>query len=522
MLGIGPPWVAQNPRRNPISLIISRRAFLAAAALPAFARQGTQARTPGVLTFGLSSYPPNLQPWTNTGTAAGTVKLMIFRGLLSYDGNGALRPELAESFSQDGATAWIFKLRAAVFHNGEPVTSADAKWTLQQIAAEKSAAYLRTEMQGIDKVETPDEKTIRVVMKQPTATLPQWVANYNMPIIWHKSQPNRPIGAGPFVLKAQEHGVSIELEAFAKFYKPGLPKLKGIRAVAYADESRRVAALQAGDVDLIEYVPWQSMEAIANDPQLRLDATDGPFVYLVFNGTRPPFNDVRVRQAIAHAVRREEIVNAAFFGRGSPLTHLPIAQASEFFNPELANSWKYDPELAKKLLAEAGYASGFSCNFLSTAQYGMHKDSAKVVQQNLAEVGIKAKLNLPDWATRVALGNKGHYELAMMGTATDSNDPDGLANVLDGSLSPSLNRSFGLAVPTITELLVAGRAEFALSKRKAIYRAMEAIAIAEVPIVGLAWRSQGYAMRNDVIGFKNLPGALTFYSGLTLEDVSAG
>ncbi len=506
-----------------MSLTVSRRTFVAgAAALPALGLRGARARTPGILTFGLSSYPPNLKPWANTGTSAGTVKLMIFRGLLSYDGNGALRPELAESFSQDGATAWIFKLRAATFHNGEPVTSADAKWTLEQVAAEKSTAYFRAEMQGIDKIETPDEKTLRVVMKQPTATLPQWVANYNMPIIWRKSEPNKPIGAGPFVLKAQERGVSIDVEAFAKYYKPGLPKLKSIRAIAYADENLRVAALQAGDVDLIEYVPWQSMEAISTDPQLKLDATDGPFMYLVFNATRPPFNDVRVRQAIAHAVKREEIVKAAFFGRGSPLAHLPIANASEFFNPQLANSWRYDPELAKKLLAEAGYASGFSCNFLSTAQYGMHKDSAEVVQQNLAEVGVKTELSLPDWATRVARGNKGHYDLAMMGTATDSNDPDGLANVIDGSLSPSLNRSFGLAVATITELLAAGRAEFALAKRKAIYLAMEAIAIAEVPIVGLCWRSQGYAMRNDVAGFKNLPGALTFYSGLTLEEVTTG
>ena len=74
------------------------------------------------------------------------------------------------------------------------------------------------------------------------------------------------------MIKAQERGVSIELEPFAKYYKPGLPKLKALRAIAYADENLRVAALQAGDVDLIEYVPWQSMEAISKDPRLALDA----------------------------------------------------------------------------------------------------------------------------------------------------------------------------------------------------------------------------------------------------------
>jgi peptide/nickel transport system substrate-binding protein len=330
------------------------------------------------------------------------------------------------------------------------------------------------------------------------------------------------VGAGPFVLRAQERGVSIEVEAFPKYYKPGLPKLKAIRAIAYADENLRVAALQAGDLDLIEYVPWQSMEAISKDPNLKLDATDGPFMYLVFNGSKPPFNDARVRRAVAHAIKREEIVKAAFFGRGSPLAHLPIADASEFFNPELKDAWSYNPDLAKKLLAEAGYPGGFACSFLSTAQYGMHKDSAEVVQQNLAGIGIKAELNLPDWATRVTLGNRGQFDLGMMGTAADNNDPDGLGNVIDGSLSVSYVRSIGIRVPKIEELLKAGRAEFDESKRKAIYKELETVAIAEVPIVGLAWRSQGYAMQKDVTGFKNLPGALTFYSGLTFEDASKG
>jgi peptide/nickel transport system substrate-binding protein len=499
-----------------------RHVLVGAAALPFLRITGARARTTGLLTFGLSSFPPTLQPWANAGTAAGTIKLMIHRGLLGYDHRGALRGELAAQWAQDGTHGWTFKLRDAVFHNGERVTSADVKWTLEQIAAEKSTAFFRASMQGIDKIETPDDATVRIVMKQPTATLPEWLASYHMPVIWHKSTDAQPVGAGPFTLKAQERGVSLELEAFAKYYKPGLPKLKGVRAVAYADENLRVAALQTGDVDLIEYVPWQSMEAIAGDPKLKLDAVDGPFMYLVFNGTKPPFNDPRVRKAVAHAVKREDIVKAAFFGRGSPLPHLPIAAESAFFNPELKDGWKYDPALAKQLLAEAGLGSGFSCGFLSTAQYGMHKDSAEVVQQNLAAIGIQAELNLPDWATRVASGNKGQYDLAMMGTTADSNDPDGLASLIDGSLSPSYVRSFGLKTPKVTELLQAGRAEFDPAKRKAIYHQLEAVAIDEVPLVGLAWRSQGYAMQKDVTGFKNLPGALTFFSGLTFEDTAIG
>jgi ABC-type transport system substrate-binding protein len=506
-----------------MSLTVSRRSVLAgAAALPFLRIAGARAATPGTLTFGLSSYPPNILPWANTGTAAATVKLMIYRGLTGFASDGSLRPELAESWAAEGSTAWVFRLRDATFQNGEKVTSVDVKWTIEQVVGEKSTAFLRTQMQAIDKIETPDDKTVRFVMKEPAATLPLVFASFHMPIISRVSDPKTPVGAGPFMIKAQERGVSIDLEAYPKYYKPGLPKLKAIRAVAYADENLRVAALQAGDVDLIEYVPWQSMEAISKDPKLALDAVDGPCMYLVFNVTKPPFDDARVRKAVAHAIKRDEIVKAAFFGRGSGLAHLPIPKASEFFNPEYENGWRYDPDLAKKLLAEAGHPNGFSCSLLSTAQYGMHKDSAEVVQQNIAAVGIKAELNLPDWATRVTVGNKGQYDIGVMGDAADSNDPDGVAKWIDGSLTPSYSRSFGLKTDKITALIKAGRGEFDPAKRKAIYREMEALVIEEAPMVGLAWRSQGYAMQKRVSGFKNLPGALSFYSGTTFEDVTAG
>ena len=507
-----------------MTLALSRRAFLAGAALPLLRIPDARASTPGMLTFGLSSFPPNLQPWANTGTAAGTIKLIMYRGLLSYDASGTVRGELAENWTPEGSTAWLIKLREAVFQDGEKVTSEAVKWNLEQVAAEKSTAYLRAEFQGVEKIETPDARTLRIVMKQPTATLPSWLASYHLPIVSPRSVSgsNVPVGAGPFALKAQERGVSLEFEAFDRYYRPGLPKLKRIRAIAYADENLRVAALQAGDVDLIEYVPWQAMEAISADPKLKLDAVDGPFMYLVFNGTRPPFNDPRVRKAVAHAVKRDEIVKAAFFGRGSALEHLPIAEQSDFFNADLKNAWRYDAALAKKLLTEAGHPNGFTCTCLSTAQYGMHKDTAEVVQQNLAAVGIQVELQVPDWATRVQLGNRGQFQMAVGGTAADSNDPDGIGNLLDGSLAPSYVRSFGIRVPRIEDLLRAGRGEFDPAKRKAIYAEMERVAIEEAPMVGLAWRSQGYAMQKNVAGFTNLPGALSFYSGLTFEETSVG
>jgi peptide/nickel transport system substrate-binding protein len=501
----------------------SRRAVLAsAAALPFLHRMARAERAPGSLIFGLSTYPPNISPWVNSGTSSATVKLLIYRGLLSYSPDGKLRGELAESWARDGDTGWLFKLRDAKFSNGAPVTSADVKWTIEQVAAEKSTAYYRTEFQGVQEIVTPDPGTVRIVMKQPTVTLPVWLASFHMPIIAQGSTDNggTPIGTGPFKLTGQERGVSLDFVASDTFYKRGLPKLKSIKMIVYADENLRAAALQSGDVDLIEYVPWQSMQAIEADPRLKLDGTDGPFMELLFNGKSPIFADPKIRLATAFAIRREEIVKTAFFGRGAVLEGLPIPPGSEFFDPARSKVWHYDPDRAKTLLKQAGKEGGFSCALLSTAQYGMHKMTAEVVQQHLGEIGIQVQLNLPDWPTRVAIGNRGQFEFAIQGTSLDSNDPDSMSQAIDGTLAASYGRSYDLPIPKLHELLVAGRGEFDLAKRKEIYAEVEKIALEQVPMVGLAWRKQAYAMAKDVTGFHNLPGALTFYSGVTLEETS--
>lgn len=510
-------------------MTLSRRTFLGAGLAaplltsPLLTRPAAAQRANGILRFGLSAFPPNLQPWVSTGASAGTVKLLTHRSLVSYDNKGQLRGELAESWAIDADGAWVFKLRqGAVFHNGEPVTADDVKWSIEQIAGEKSTAYMRTQFQEIERVEIPNPQTIRLVTKRPQATLPSWFGNYNTFVIWRKSTPNEPIGAGPFRLVGQERGTSLDLVAFDKFYKPGFPKLKGIKFVVYADENLRHAALMAGDVDMIEYVPWQSMAAVEAESRLKLDSVEGPFMDILFNGTKPPFNDPRVRRAVAHAVKREDIVKAAFFGRGKPLEGLPIVEGTPWWDKDLARGWAYDPARAKALLAEAGFANGFQTTLLSTAQFGMHKDTAEVVQQHLAAIGIQCELQLPDWSTRVSRGSRGQYDMAIHGVSADNNDPDGLTVVLDTSLSPSHGRSFKVEAPRTIAALAKGRSEFDQAKRVEIYKEMQRAALEEVPLVGLAWRSQGYGMDKGVKGFTNLPGALTTSSGGMLEETFFG
>ncbi len=502
--------------------MLTRRTVIGASAglgATMLSRPGQAQQRPGLLRFGLSVWPPNLQPWPSTGAAAGMVKMLIHRRLTAFDERGNLKAELAREWALDAEGAWVFKLRPdVVFHNGEKLTAEDVKWTIEQIASERSTAYYGVQMRQVERVETPDPLTVRLVMKEPLATVPVWFANYNMPIIWRGSRDmNAPMGCGPYRISGQERGSWIELQASPNYFIPGNPRSRTIRMTVIADENLRLAALQAGDVDMIEFVPWTGMAAVEADPRFRLDSTVGPFMDLLFNGTRAPFDNPLVRRACGHAIRREDIVRVAFSGRGRVLEGMPIVEGTPWWDAELSKGQAYNPERAKALLAEAGYPNGLSTTLLSTSAFNMHKDTAEVVQQHLAAVGIRAELRLVDWSTRVSQGTRGQYDLAVHGVAADFNDPDGLTVVLDTSLSATHGRSFGLRAPRTVAALAKGRAEFDQAKRIEIYRDMQRAAIEEAPLIGLAWREQGYGLDRRIQGFSTLPGALALSSGAMLE-----
>ncbi|MBE9604145.1 peptide ABC transporter substrate-binding protein [Acetobacteraceae bacterium H6797] len=507
----------------------SRRGLLgAAAALPAagslFANRRAMAQAAGgTLRFGLSAFPPSLRSWPSTGASAGTVKLNIFRGLLGNDAKGELRGELAESWRQVDPVTYEFKLRQnAVFQDGAKVDPDAIRFNVEAIAAEKSTAYQRAVFQNVAKVEAPDASTVRLVLKEPNATFLLALATYNSGFISPKSTEADPIGAGPYRLVGQERGSRIEVEAFDKFYKPGLPKTKKIVFQVYQDESLRATALRTGDVDIIEYVPWAQMDQIESDPNQKLLVSDGGYMCLLFNCARGPFADKRVRQAVAWAVRRDDIVKAAFFGRGHALNGIPFRTTAAMNDPSLNEGWGLDLNKAKALLAAAGVGSGFQAKLLSTAQFGMHKDTAEVVQQSLAAIGIQCELNMPEWGTRVQLGNRGQYDLAVHGLAGDYNDPDSMTNYLLGGQPASYSRPVGFNNEKANQLMKAGQAESDPQKRLAIYRELRDVLLDEAAFVGLAWRSQGYGTRSNISGFANLPGFLSLSSGSVLEDVVVG
>jgi peptide/nickel transport system substrate-binding protein len=160
---------------------------------------------------------------------------------------------------------------------------------------------------------------------------------------------------------------------------------------------------------------------------------------------------------------------------------------------------------------------GQKVTLLATSTYGMHQHTAEVVQQNLVAAGLQVELQLPDWGTRVALGNKGQYQFGINGVAPVINDPDGLTEMI-GSGPPSYQRSFGYSNEKLDALLAKGRHEVDPAKRKADYEEVASLFGDDVPLCMLTRRSQGYGMKKSLQGFHALPGSDNAYSGYVLED----
>ncbi len=498
--------------------LLTRRGFMAASgaamaslSLPMAAR----AQDADVLKYALSAFPPGLDPFRHEGGASIVAKLQIMRGLLGLDADGEIVGELAESWEED-EQGYTFKLRDnAVFHNGDPVTAQDVVWTLEQITADGSTAYFVTDLAVISEAFAMDDKTVRVNLDTPTPGFLKLLATPYVPVLSASAGMEELVSAGPYKIASMEEGVSIDLEAFEDYYKEGFPKTKKLQLIVYADESLRVAALESGDVDIIEYVPWQSMSRVEENADLVLQETTGPNMIINFNVEQAPFDDPRVRQAVAYAIKREDIVQAAFYGRGRPLLGLPVDENSEIANEATQELFSYDPEKAKALLEEAGVV-GQTVTLLSSSTYSMHQDTALVVQQYLNAVGLNCELELPEWGARVAQGNEGQYQFCINGSSTVVNDPDGLTAMI-GSGTPTYKRSYGYSNAQIDQLLTEGRHELDAAKRQEIYEQIAQLMKEDVPLCPLTRRTQGFGTQSNVDGFVALVGSSNTYSGFTLE-----
>jgi len=487
----------------------------------------TSALAGGTLYFGLSAEPSTLDTVVQPGTAGRTVKLAIHRGLVNYGVDGQISPELAESYEiSPDATEYTFHLRDAKFHDGSPVTAADVKATLEHILDPAGKAAFRNELSIIGSIETPDEKTVKLGLKSPSVALLGYLAlpeSVIVPAAWlaeNSDNPTaEPVGAGPFKFVDWSRGREIVVEKFDDYYKEGKPDLDEVHYVFYAEENTRVNALKSGDVDIIDYVPAKDADALKAGPDTELLSTYGPFMGLQFNTNFEPFSKPEVRQAIAYAVDRSAIINTAFNGIGAPIYGIAIPEGYMGYSADKQNYFSHDVEKAKELLAKAGYPDGFEARLLASSQYTFHQNTAIALQSELATIGIKLTLDLPDWATRMAKAGNADYDFTVLGSLGEIADPDWLSNFYyGGDKLVRTNNSPYFDDPEIDALLDKGRATVDPVERAKVYDAFVDRALDLSPLVFFMWREQDYAVRTGITGFTNMPGFLTFQSGYSIEN----
>lgn len=473
------------------------------------------------LVFGLSAEPAAPITGMQQGGAVNQLLTIVHRGLMTYDETGAVVPGVAESVDTSDPTKYVFTLRPDLtFHDDTPLTSENVKNSLDYYRDTANGSQLAAGLKDITDIAT-DGDTVTITLAQPNTAFLQYLALPFAAIVPDSSlnaDTANWVGAGPFEMTNLDQGIGLTVEKNDDYYDANEVSLDSIEVKFYPDGEARTNALLSGDVDMIEYVPWENFQRVS-DAGLTVDAQQGPFQYVQFNVTEGPFADPKVRQAVAYALNRENAVTAAFQSNGAPLDGIVIPEDDPAYDPKAAELWSYNPEKAKELLADAGYPDGFSATLLSTSQYTFLQDNALSVQEDLRAVGIDVTLDAPDWSTRVSKGNAGEYDLAVSGDAGVITDPSYLLNwVVD---SRNFNVGWGYSNETLRGLIEDGlRAADDDDAKKEIYEQIAEIWAEDVPFASINTREQAYAYNDKVKGFETLPGFLVFYSSLNLAHAS--
>jgi len=354
------------------------------------------------LTLGMQLEPPNLDP---TGGAAAAIDEVvyanIFEGLTRFGSDGSVGPALAESWTiENDGSRYVFALQSGVtFHDGSDFTAEDVKFSIDRAMAEDSTNAQKGLFANIDSVEVVDDATVAINLKQADGSLLFNLAWGDAIILDSESAENaatNPVGTGPFVFDNWVQGDRIDIIKNTDYW--GTPaKLDKATFKFISEPTAAYAAILAGDLDAFPNYPApENLAQLDADPRYSvvLGSTEGETI-LSTNNAAPPFNDVRVRKALAHAINRGEIIDGAMFGYGTPIgTHFAPHNPAYV---DLIEQSNYDPDMAKALLKEAGHEDGLTVSLkLPPPSYA--RRGGEIIAAQLRDVGITAEIENLEWA----------------------------------------------------------------------------------------------------------------------------
>ena len=335
---------------------------------------------------------------------AGTREVMfnVFEGLMKPTPNGDLTPAIAESYevSEDRMT-YTFHLREGVqFHNGKTVTAEDVVYSIQRCAAATETGIVQVEaFSVIQDIKTPDDKTVAITISEPSNEFISYMTTAILPADYDK-QDTAPVGTGPFKFVSRTAQDSVVLEKFDGYW--GTPaQLDKVTLKIIENADSLMMSLQSGAIDLCAHLTSTQVAQLEKDFNVA-EGTMNLVQAMYLNNAVAPFDDVRVRQALCYAVDKQEIIDLAFDGYGSPIGSSMYPAFGKYFDDSLTNYYTKDVEKAKALLAEAGYPDGFDMTITVPSNYKPHMDTAEVLVQQLAQIGVNVAIEPIEWESWVS------------------------------------------------------------------------------------------------------------------------
>ncbi len=457
------------------------------------------------LVVAIPTDPDSFHPHQSLAAATAEIAFNIYEGLVKAAPDGTVVPALAADWKiEDGGLLYIFTLREDVkFHNGRELTADDVIYCLNRLRDPQVVAKARD--YGHIKSITHEGNTIKIQLDQPDAAFLAALTEFSAAIYPQEAEEQlstQPVGTGPFILKSWQPNNEIVLERFADYWQPELVQLNQVTLRIIPEPATMVSNLLTGHVDLVPRLEPDYLHQVEGNAQLKIVESPMALVQLLaINNARPPFDDIRVRQALNYAIDREQIIEGAAWGKGQPIGS-NLSPAMGAWYKDLTDYYPHDPEKAKQLLAEAGYPDGFSATLYLPAPYPLHRSAGEICADQLAAIGIHVDIQVIEWATWLEkVYTNRDFDLTVIG--------------LDGRLDPhtvlaryesTSSRNFGnFNSPEYDRLLAQGLRETDMAARQEIYHQLQTLLAQEASNVYLMDPSQLAVMRKDVTGWRNYP-----------------
>ncbi len=467
-----------------------------------------QGRSSSTLNWVLTPEPPLLNTAFNSAHQVQQISSKMLEGLVAYSKDFEPMPSLATSWevAPDGLSM-TFKLRDGVkWHDGAPFTSADVKYTFEEIL-KKHHPRGRATFANVAAVETPDRLTAVLRLAKPSAYIMAALSASESPMLpkhlYEKGDPaasplnNAPVGTGPFKFVEWQRGRFVRLARNPDYWVKGHPAFETVIARFIPDAGSRAVALEAGEADVggANPVPLADLSRIGKLPNLAVTtdgyALFGAMHYFEFNMRDPLFQDVRVRQAFAHAIDREFIVKNIWFGYASPATGPISRRLSRFYTPDVPK-YPHDPKKAEALLDAAGFprkAGGVRMRIThDPATYTeQQRRFPEYFKQAMRQIGVEVEIRMSDAATfqRRVWGDNS-YQTTSYGIF---NMPDPTIGVQRMFWSKNIRKGVpftngsGYTSAEMDRILEAAQSEADTAKRRELFNTMQALAMKDLPII---------------------------------------